>query len=62
LGLLGAKVAERLVNEKFPVAVWNRSIDKAKDLGEKGAKVRIKSRPLLFIVSSAGSSKAFCVW
>lgn len=48
MGLLGAKVAERLVNEKFPVAVWNRSIDKAKDLGEKGAKVRTESRPVFF--------------
>ncbi|GAQ78139.1 3-hydroxyacid dehydrogenase [Klebsormidium nitens] len=39
LGHLGAKVAERLVNEKFPVAVWNRSTEKAKYLGEMGAKV-----------------------
>lgn len=37
-GLLGAKVAERLINEGFDVAVWNRTPEKCAYLGDMGAK------------------------
>lgn len=37
LGLMGAKLAHLLVENGFQVTVWNRTIEKARELVEKGA-------------------------
>jgi len=39
LGIMGAGVARTLMREGFEVTVWNRSLDKAKPLGDDGATV-----------------------
>ena len=42
-GLMGAPMVRRLLGEGFPVAVWNRSIDKAHVLEADGARVVAKA-------------------
>lgn len=46
-GLLGAKVAERLIHEGFEVAVWNRTSEKCAYLGEMGAKCCVSATDAL---------------
>lgn len=46
-GLLGAKVAERLIHEGFDVAVWNRTSEKCAYLGEMGAKCCVSATEAL---------------
>lgn len=39
LGLMGAPMARNLLKAGFPLTVWNRSRDKAEQLGREGARV-----------------------
>jgi 3-hydroxyisobutyrate dehydrogenase-like beta-hydroxyacid dehydrogenase len=39
LGVMGATLAELLINKQYKVTVWNRTADKAKRLAEKGATI-----------------------
>jgi 3-hydroxyisobutyrate dehydrogenase len=43
LGLMGKLMAERLLEKKYDVTVWNRTLSKARSLKTKGAKVAVKS-------------------
>jgi 3-hydroxyisobutyrate dehydrogenase len=44
LGVMGAGMAGRLLSAGFPVAVWNRSADRAKPLADAGARVATSPR------------------
>lgn len=47
LGLMGAPIAQRLLNAKLPVTVYNRSPQKAQPLGELGATIALSPQDLL---------------
>lgn len=46
LGLIGLPMAERLLEQGLPVAAWNRTPEKAEQLGEKGAAIAQTPREL----------------
>src|ERR1700682_333840 len=46
LGLMGSRMARQFLDKGFPLAVWNRTPDKAKPLVERGAKLARTPREL----------------
>ena len=54
LGAMGAAVAARLIEVGQDVAVWNRTPEKAKPLGEAGAKIAGSPAELAAAVTLAG--------
>lgn len=67
LGLMGTGMARRLLSEKFPVAVYNRSREKAEALAADGAAVAsspreaaAKARVVISMVADDAASRA--VW
>lgn len=46
LGIIGLPMAERLLGQGLPVAAWNRTLEKAKQLAAKGAAVAHTPRDL----------------
>lgn len=46
LGLMGSRMARQFLDKGFPLAVWNRTAEKAKPLQERGAKVASTPREL----------------
>ncbi|HEV7499947.1 MAG TPA: NAD(P)-binding domain-containing protein, partial [Vicinamibacteria bacterium] len=46
LGLMGSRMARQFLTKGFPLAVWNRTLEKCKPLEEQGAKVARTPREL----------------
>jgi 3-hydroxyisobutyrate dehydrogenase len=46
LGLMGSRMARQFLDKGFPLAVWNRTPEKAKPLVERGAKLAATPREL----------------
>ena len=46
LGLMGSRMARQFLDKGFPLAVWNRSPEKAKSLVDRGAKLAATPRAL----------------
>jgi 3-hydroxyisobutyrate dehydrogenase len=46
LGLMGSRMARQFLTKGFPLAVWNRTVEKCKPLEEQGAKVARTPREL----------------
>ena len=46
LGLMGIRMARQFLDKGFPLAVWNRTPEKAKPLVERGAKLARTPREL----------------
>jgi 3-hydroxyisobutyrate dehydrogenase len=46
LGLMGSRMARQFLDKGFPLAVWNRTPEKAKPLVDRGAKLAKTPRDL----------------
>ena len=46
LGLMGSRMARQFLDKGFPLAVWNRTPEKARPLVERGAKLAATPREL----------------
>jgi 3-hydroxyisobutyrate dehydrogenase-like beta-hydroxyacid dehydrogenase len=46
MGIMGSRMAANLVDKGFPTAVWNRTGEKCRPLGEKGARIVATPREL----------------